>query len=258
MSVVKKNDSSNRLIASVLVAALAIGLVAGIVGFSNASPDTANFQASDSESQQRLVTVTGTSTVSMAPDKAVILLSVETLDKSAAKSQSDNAAKSAGVIAALKAAGLAESDIKTVSYSLNEEFQWNELLRKSESIGYRTVNTVQATVNRLSTTGSVIDSAVKAGANSVSQVSFKLSESNESRLKAMALENASGNANAKAQSIAKGLGIALGQVHSASESTNYVFPYYSAAEAKTADASTPIVPGNVEVSSTVTVQFEIM
>ncbi|MDD5162848.1 MAG: SIMPL domain-containing protein [Candidatus ainarchaeum sp.] len=210
----------------------------------------------------RLVTVSGSVTKTISPDKAVIALSVETLDKSASKSQGDNAETAAKVVQAIKDSGIAESDIKTSGYSLNEEFQWNDMTKKSESVGYRTRNSIQVTVKDLAQTGKIIDAASEAGANSIDSVYFSLSNAKESEARVSALKEASANAKEKAQSIAEGLGIAIGKVYSASENSAINLPYYyrSAMDAGAAESSkvtTPIIAGDIELTTTVTVQFEI-
>lgn len=162
---------------------------------------------------------------------------------------------------ALKNAGIDSKDIETSSYSVQEEFQWNDTLRKSESVGYRTTNSILVKVRDLGKVGSIIDVAVQAGANSVSGVSFLLTDATEASLKTLALQEAAANAKEKAQSIATGLDIGVGQVYSASESSNYVVPYYAKTVAMDSAAGsaapTPISPGDIEYSATVSVQFEI-
>ncbi|MDD5148747.1 MAG: SIMPL domain-containing protein, partial [Candidatus ainarchaeum sp.] len=225
---------------------------------------TALFAGTDSTSSTRLISVAGTVTKTIAPDEATIALSVETLDKSASKSQSDNAEAAAKVIQAIKNAGIPESQIKTTGYSLNEEFQWNDTLKKSESVGYRTRNSIQVKMTDLSKTGSIIDVAAAAGANSVDSVYFSLSNAKEAEAKVAALKDASANAKQKAESIAEGLGIAIGNVYSASENSSVNMPYYyrtsmdsAGAMPSAAKETTPIIAGDIELTSTVTVQFEI-
>lgn len=221
-----------------------------------------SFAEDESGNKTRLISVSGTITKTASPELAYVMLSVETLDKSASKSQSDNAVLAGKVMDALKNAGIDEKDIETASYSVHEEFQWNASTRKSESIGYRTTNSIQATVRDLSKVGGVIDAAVQAGANSVSGVRFALTKETEAELRTLALQEASVNARAKAQSIATGLGISVGQVYSASENSSYSTPYYAKSYAMDAaggaeSAPTPITPGDIEFSATVSVQFEI-
>ncbi len=221
-----------------------------------------SFAEDESGDRIRLISVAGTVTKTASPEIAYITLSIETLDRSASKSQSDNAVLANQVMAALENAGIDSEDIETSSYSLREEFEWNEVLRKSESVGYRTTNSIRAKVRDLDKVGSTIDAAVQAGANSVSGVSFSLTKETEAALRAAALKDAAANAQVKAQSIASGLGIGVGQVYSASESSSYVTPYYArayemAAGAAVDEAPTPISPGDIEFTATVSVQFEI-
>ncbi len=210
----------------------------------------------------RLISVSGTVTKTAGPEIAYISLSIETLDKSASKSQSDNAVLANEVMAALESLGIPSDDIETSSYNLREEWEWNDELRKSESIGYKTSNTIRVTVRDLDSVGSVVDAAVSAGANRVDSVSFALTKQTQSDLKTAALKEAAENAREKAQSIASGLGVNVGQVYSASESSVYSVPYYSRSYAVEAEdaagmAPTPITPGDIEFSATVSVQFEI-
>jgi len=219
-----------------------------------------SFAEDESGNSVKLITVSGMVAKSAAPELAYVTLSIETLDRSASKSQSDNAANSNKVMDALKAVGIAEDDLETASYSVREEFQWSKTLGKSESIGYKTINSIQVTVRSLSKVGLVIDSAVQAGANSVSNVSFALTKATQSELRTAALKDAAENARAKAQSIASGLGIGVGSVFSASESSSYATPVYYrnvGMDAVAESAPTPISPGDIEFTATVSVQFEI-
>jgi len=219
--------------------------------------------ATDDATGKRLLSVSGMITKTVSPDQAVIVLAVETLDSSAKESQAENARVSTAVINALKTAGVPDNQIKTVGYTLYEQFQWNETTRKSESTGYQTSHRIQVTLTDLDSVGEVVDAAAQAGSNRVEQVSFSLSNAAQEELRTEALAEAAQNARAKANSIATGLGITLGQVYSASENSNYATPYYYRGfESLSADAgspapTTPITAGDVEFSATVSVQFEI-
>ncbi len=221
-----------------------------------------SFAEDESEKKIRLISVSGTVTKTASPELAYITLSIETLDKSASKSQADNATLANKVMDALKTKGINKENIETASYSLREEFKWNEVIRKSESVGYKTTNRVRVKVQDLGAVGEVIDAAVSAGANSVNSISFALTKETEASLRAEALKDASANARAKAQSIAEGLGISVGPVYGASESSGYSVPYYAKSFAtmdnmESGSAPTPITPGDIEFTTSVSVQFEI-
>ncbi|HLC79899.1 MAG TPA: SIMPL domain-containing protein [archaeon] len=212
---------------------------------------------------RKLITVSGSVVKTAAPEEALIEFSVETLDKSASESQKKNADLSAKVRDALKAIGVEEANIKTTSYTLYEEFQWDEFSRKSISSGYRTSNTIEVKILDLSNTGKVIDAAVKAGVNRVSGVTFTLSKESEAQLRTQALKDAAQSAKEKAQSIAAGFGVGVGGLYSASEGYSYVPVYRNLNYAKDAAAEaggfdTPITPGDVKLTVNVDAQFEIV
>jgi len=229
----------------------------------NFPSDGIRLAADDAENSKRLISVTGKVIKNVSPDQAILVLAVETTNKSASQSQSENAQKTTDVINALKTAGVPEKDIKTVGYTLNEQWEWNRTTEKSESTGYVTTNRIQITLHDLTTTGKVIDAAAQAGANRIDSVSFSLSQAKEDQLRVEALFEAAQNAKTRAQSIATGLGINLGTVHSASENADYSIPYYYKNETMARDATgspaptTPIISGDVEYTATVSVQFEI-
>ncbi|MFA5931448.1 MAG: SIMPL domain-containing protein [archaeon] len=252
-----------------ILAVLAIILLAGIlvaVSFNagiNSSPSNVILN-SDGKLDVKTLSVSGNVTKMVSPNKVDIVLSVETLDLLAQKSQSDNAVIADKVKGSLEALSSVKAEVKTVSYSVNEEFEWNDITKKSESIGYRTVNQIQVTLNEadISSAGKIIDIAVENGANRVSSIAFGLTKSRELAVRKTALNEASSTAKIKAESIAQGLGITIGEVRTVSENSFYYTPNYAnydlAKVAGSAEAvSTPIVAGDVEVSASVAVEFEL-
>ena len=185
--------------------------------------------------------------VKAAPDRATILFSVETRGATAAEASGQNAEKQQAVIAALRAAGLGEAQVKTVSYTIDPEMQYEEVSRRSRVIGYIARNTVSAEVRDLATMGRVIDAAVRAGSNGVSSLNFWSTEREALRLEA--LQGAMARACREAQAMATAAGGSLGPLMQASTS-DYQTPYPQPVQmmrAEAAAADTPIVPGDVSV-----------
>lgn len=185
--------------------------------------------------------------VKAAPDRATILFSVETRGATAAEASGQNAEKQQAVIAALRAAGLGEAQVKTVSYTIEPEMQYEEASRRSRVIGYIARNTVSAEVRELAAMGQVIDAAVRAGSNGVSSLDFWTTEREALRLEA--LQGAMARACREAQAMATAAGGSLGPLMQASTS-DYQPPYPQPVQmmrAEAAAADTPIVPGDVSV-----------
>ncbi len=248
----------------VMLAVLAIIFLA--VGFFAASlmqdkSDTINVYPNEFPDKQTLSS-SGTVVKYVSPDKAEISFSIETLNDSAQLSQSENAAIADATIKALKDAGVPSEQIKTTGYSVYEDYEWNRFTEKSESIGYRTTNSIQVTLYDTTMAGKVIDIAVQSGVTRVGGVSFGLTEAKELEIRKTALKEASETAKAKAESIASGLGLTISGVSSVNESSFYYYPNYKSYDTMAVGAAedaveTPIVAGDVQVSASVSVVFEV-
>lgn len=205
------------------------------------------------ENDKRTLKLNGKGTLKVRPDIAVINFGVMTEGKDLAAAQSENAAKSAQLLNALKSAGVSEKDIKTGNYSITPEYDYVE--GKQILRGYRVVNSFTVTIRDIEKVGAIIDLAVKNGANMVNSISFTLSDPTTyyNRALNLAIQDAIG----KAQSIERSLDIRVDKipVKIQEESLGYG-PVEETAVMKTAMAAeTPIEPGQIEISATVVADF---
>jgi uncharacterized protein YggE len=223
----------------VLVALVGVGL-----------PEGASGGSSDAQTS-RSITVTGSGSVRTAPDRAQLSFGVVTQARGAADALAANASLMEKVIDAIKAAGVAAADIQTSSVSLAPRTSDDG----SAIIGYTATNTVATTVRDLSRAGTVIDAAVRAGANQVSGPDLIPSDVNS--LYREALKAAFADARAKASTLAASGGVQLGAVLRMVEGTASL--PVSAPVAKAAlETGTPIEPGTQTVEASVTVEFEVV
>lgn len=204
------------------------------------------------------LTVSGTGEATADSDSVTITLGVQTRDESAAKAADDNARRMAASIEALQAAGVPEEEIKTSSYSIYPTRDWIDG-RQSEKVIFEVSNRVTFTLNLTDEVdvGGIIDAAVGAGANTIDGVSFGLRDPTPVREEA--LEEAVLDGMGKAAVIAEAAGVSLGRILSISEGGSAPIPM---AESKVffaadAGAATPIAPGDVKVTATVTITYEI-
>jgi uncharacterized protein YggE len=219
---------------------------------------------SSNASRVTRVAVTGETNMKAQPDAAVVVLSVITQGTQAFNAQQDNARKSDEVIHALEASAGANPEIKTADYSLRPQYdeRYNKL---PKIIGYEARNSVMVTMSDLSKVGAVIDSASRAGANSVETVSFILRDNSPAR--GQALAEASRQAMNKAQSIAQSMGGRVVRVVEEQEAgaanampearpISGAYEQISAARIMLAK-STPVESGPLNVSSRVNLVVEI-
>lgn len=193
------------------------------------------------------ITVTGNGTVDATPDQASFGFGVTTNGATAAEALSRNASQAREIIAALKKAGIASSAIQTTQVSL-----WPQTSSNGTVItGYQASNSVQVTA-ALSKSGSLVDAAVRAGANNVDGPS--LDTADKSALYNQALKQALGEAKQKAQAIANATGLTLGaalKVREGGAPTPIVYGEALAARA----TAVPIEAGTQKIEASVTVTY---
>jgi len=206
----------------------------------------------DGEPALHTITVTGIAGVTRVPDVARVSIGVS-VTKSTVKAARDAAGKSmTAVIAAIKALGIDEKDIKTASIDLSP--QYNNTGTKIT--GYRMSEQLQITVRDLDKAGDVVDSATAKGATEVNGLWFEVDDPTGAMDEARAAAIA--QARTSAQMMASAAGVSLGEVVSISEaSASTPGPYYYGEAARDAAALTPIERGTQDVQATVTVVFEI-
>lgn len=200
-----------------------------------------------------LIVVGGSATVRAAPDRAFVTLAVESRDPNPGAAQRRNAQAMDAVFAKLAGAGVAKDAIRTLSYELMEDFEFDHGKRLSR--GFLARNSIEVRVDELGRVGEIIDLATAAGANSVTGVRFDVKEM--AALEQEALRRATADARARAEAVAAGGGVRMGRLLRLEERGSFAppppTPYLARAEmAADKAASTPIQPGEIEVRAEVT------
>ena len=124
---------------------------------------------------QQTVKVTGEATLQATPDQAIITLGVQTENVDPKIAQQENAQTISEIITVLKELGIAETNIKTSDYRIDP--QYNYIEGKEIFKNYKVHHMLQIKTKDIEKVGSIIDAAVKRGANSVSNIRFSLANS---------------------------------------------------------------------------------
>ncbi len=206
------------------------------------------------ETEPATIRVTGTETIETTPDRAKLDIAVVTRAKSAAEAANANAAQVKRVLASLRRALGRTAHIETRSYALHPDYQYPETPAKGEPklVGFTATNTIEVTLDDLSLVGKTIDVATNAGANQVQNVQFMAK--NDTPAQTRALQAAVREARANAVALAKALDLEIVRISSLAESSPEPRPMYEVAMARTA---TPVVPGTIETTATVTLTVEV-
>jgi uncharacterized protein YggE len=204
------------------------------------------------------ISVLGSGIVLAQPNTARITLGVEVFDASLSNAQATAANRMDAVVAKLKAAGIPDTDIRTVSYNINPQYDQRDP-NQAVLRGYQVQNLVEVKTSNVAGLGALLDDVVSAGATRVMGIRFEAS--NMEDLKNQARDQAMANARGKAEQMARDAGVTLGRPISIEESdpggvTPVRAQVPSAALAAPA-ATTPIQPGELQVQTNVRVLYAI-
>jgi uncharacterized protein len=216
---------------------------------------------------QSVVSTSGTATVKVDPDKVTVTIGVDTQGLTAEEAATKNAELMDKVIAALKELGVTDDQISTSWYNVYPIYDYRsppcieiypqppDCAPKSEITGYRASNSLSVTLDADEDVGKVIDSAVKAGANNVNGVYFFVSDERQQEIREGLIKQAIENARSRADKAADAVSMNITGVKSINLNDVYFPVFYKDFAAESTGASTPILPGQQQVTMTVQITF---
>lgn len=245
----------------ILAAFAAIALAGGLFAPANAQSPSAQSPAAQTSPFARrpaTMTVTGTSTISRAPDRATISFSIETTNEQAAVATSANSTIVAALQKRLAAMTIPATAISTSNYGLNYTPRPPKPDPAStQRFGYTVERTMNVAIDNVDGAGAIVDAGVAAGVTSVNGISFSLRDSHAAQRAAQTAAFA--DAVAQAQGVAAAANMRLVRITGiapASGSANPIRPMGKMLMAAAAMPTT-IDPGNLTVNASVTVEYEI-
>jgi len=199
-----------------------------------------------------------TGEVTRVPDLAIINAGVVSRSATATGALQDNARRMDRVIAALKAAGIADRDIQTSSISLGAEYRYPEN-QPPQLTGYTASNQVTIRFRDIGNSGKILDALVAQGANQINGPNMTIEHPEAALDEARTQAVAAGKA--RADLYARSLGMRVVRVVSVSENGSYgapppappPMPMMAAAER----SYTKIEPGEQKLQVTVSMVFEL-
>lgn len=233
--------------------ALAAALALGAIGMTTATAQTVPAVA---QMDGTLLSVSAQAEAKRVPDIATLSAGVVTQAADANAALRANAEEMTKVVAAIKAAGIAERDIQTSGINLNPQYRYAEN-QPPVITGYQASNNVNITVRDIGKLGKILDALVATGANQVNGPSFDVDdkESAYDEARRSAIEKAQ----ARAQMYAKTLGMKVRRIVSISEGGRFnpIPMPMMAMRMEKAQADTPISPGESSLSVNLDVVFEL-
>ncbi|WP_312913558.1 SIMPL domain-containing protein [Stenotrophomonas sp.] len=210
-------------------------------------------------SDATLLNISAQAEAKRVPDVATLSAGVITQAVDGNTAMRENAVQMDKVMAAIKAAGIAERDIQTSGINLSPQYRYADN-EAPKITGYQANNTVSLKVRDITKLGKVLDSLAAQGANQINGPSFEIDQPepvyDEARLAALK------KAQARAETYAKSLGLRVRRIVSISEGNQGGFrpmPMMAMAAGRSAKAEmdTAVSPGESSVSVSLDVVFEL-
>jgi uncharacterized protein len=215
------------------------------------------------------LSLTGTATTMVKPDKVTVSLGLETTNKTANAALAANSKIMNKVIDALKAAGVKDNETSTSSFSISPNYNSSQSSSNTATrtiiIGFTVSNSIQIQSTNINNTSKWIDTAIAAGANTVDRIDFILSDKKLEETKTNLIKQAMQDARAKADIVASAAGMKVAGIRSINLNEFAIQPPFPpppiplakqslvAAEAR----PTPIISGQQEVTTNVGIIFII-
>jgi uncharacterized protein YggE len=183
-------------------------------------------QAEQHEPYPRIL-VSGQGSADIAPDMAVLQLTVTREAATARAALDANSAAMAEVLKALRAEGVAERDLQTTNFSIQPKYVYPSQKSQAEDkspriVGYTVRNGLSVRVRELGKLGGIMDKSVTLGVNEGGNILFTNDDPaaaiEQARARAVA------DAMAKAKALATAAGVTLGKVLELSEQSHQPGP----------------------------------
>lgn len=210
------------------------------------------------------LSLTGTASTMVKPDKVTVSLGVETTNKTADAALAANSKIMNKVIDALKATGVKDNETSTSSFSISPNYNYSQQSSTASRItGFTVSNTIQIESTNINNTSKWIDAAIAAGANTVDRIDFALSDKKLEETKNSLIKQAMQDARAKADIVASAAGVRVAGIRSinlnelAIQPPPAPIPLAKQSLAASEARPTPIISGQEKITTNIGIIFLI-
>jgi uncharacterized protein YggE len=245
---------------NLIVAGLVFTLMLfGLTGCEQSTASGSELADVNIDNQQQGIWVTGEGEVTAIPDIATLRLGIEAQDSTVVAARDSAATAMNNVINSLTSNGVAQEDIQTEYFNIQQVTRWNNDTQTQDVIGYQVSNIVNVKVRNLENTGMLIDAVVSAGGDLTRVNSIDFSIEDPSSYYQEARKAAVTDARDTAEQLAEYAGVNLGNVIYISEgvSNQPIVQRSGAVPAAETSVTTPISTGQLTISTSVQICYSI-
>lgn len=203
------------------------------------------------------ITVSGEGKEFVKPDIASVTIGVAKNNLDLLRAQQDAAKAIDAIVADLQKEGVAENDIKTISFSIYPQYDYRD--GRQVFRGYEVRQTLEVKIRDLAKVGTILTGVARAGANEVGSLTFTVDDPKVAQAKAR--EQAITEAKEKAKVLSRQLGVRLGKITSYNESSGGGTPppifARSAEFGIGGDFAPPVPTGENEIRMNVSITYAI-
>jgi uncharacterized protein YggE len=206
------------------------------------------------------ISVSGTGEAQGAPDLAYIQLGIDVVNVDVSVALADANTLMTAIQDAIKGQGIDQADLQTVNFNVYPEDVYDPATgQPTGERRYHVSNFLNVKVRDISKISAVIDAGLGAGANNVSGLTFGVADTKalEDAARTKAIEDAK----ARAQALADGMGVKLGDVIVITEggaTPPILYDKVSMQGGLGGGGAVPVAPGQMTVSMTVNVTFTLV
>lgn len=211
------------------------------------------------DEQAPRIQVTGSGTATVAPDMALLSLTVTREAATAREALDANNQAMAAVIAEMRDAGIAERDLQTSGFSITPRYvypkQDNDRPEPPRIVGYEVSNSLALRIRDLARLGPLLDRSVSLGVNQGGNVTFTNDDPSAALTKAR--KDAVAEALAKAATLAEAAHVGVGRILEITETTSAPGPEPMLRKMAMEASAVPVATGENSYTVTVSVTFAI-
>jgi uncharacterized protein YggE len=220
----------------------------------------------ESSAEARYINAQGTAKKYFEPDQVYIIIKIERRNDSAAIAKNLTAIIIQDVLDSLKELGIKDENIETTNYRVFQNYIW--VNNTKVWTDFSATCTIKVTTKDFEKAGLITDKSVQAGAL-INSIDFEISNEKINDYKTIVMGEAAKDARNKAEAVVLSLSHKIGDVVSISFDYGYKpYRYWSYGEGLTRthissdeykySPPTQILPEDLSISATLSVEFEIL
>ena len=253
----KENKFFNALIVILVVFLVSLTVLASMMVLNTAKESQ---YIGKSDNFQNTISVLGEGEVFAKPDMGMAVFTVSNENKDVREALNEKTNNFNRLVEFMKESGIEEKDMKTISFTITPRYEYPEADNFSPGrrvlAGYQATQSLEVKVRDIDKMGIIVQGAVNAGANEVTDIRFVVENEEEYRNESRAL--AVGDAKLKAEKLANKLGVELVRITHYSENEGPIVFDMMRREAVGMGGPAPdIQTGENLIRTVVTINYEI-